>query len=94
MNLAELAGYLRLPEKPLQKLAEQGGLPARQVGGEWRFLKDAVRAWLGHAGDVDPVPPKPGTAATILQSAAFIDDEDDLQEQLKLLRGYREESRR
>jgi excisionase family DNA binding protein len=42
--------YLRVPEAELARLADRGGIPARKVGGEWRFLKKALDDWLRYAG--------------------------------------------
>lgn len=50
MTLAEAAAFLRLDEEQLQASAESGNPPARQIGGEWRFSRAAILAWLG--GDV------------------------------------------
>jgi excisionase family DNA binding protein len=46
LTLAEAAGYLRLPETDVVRLVEEQGLPGRQLGNEWRFLKAAIQAWL------------------------------------------------
>lgn len=46
LNLSEAAAYLRLPEAEVVRLIREQGLPARQVGAEWRLLLTAIRAWL------------------------------------------------
>jgi excisionase family DNA binding protein len=46
LTLSEAAAYLRLPERDVVRLIREQGLPARQVGSEWRFLLPAVRDWL------------------------------------------------
>lgn len=46
LNLSEAADYLRLPEAEVVRLIREQGLPARQVGTEWRLLLIAIRAWL------------------------------------------------
>ena len=46
LTLAEAAAYLRLPEPEVVRLIREQGLPARQVGREWRFLLSAIRDWL------------------------------------------------
>jgi excisionase family DNA binding protein len=45
-TLAEAAGYLKLPEKTVLDLVQTQGLPGRQTGTEWRFLKEAIQEWL------------------------------------------------
>lgn len=47
LTLTEAAAYLRVEEEKVAHLAERGDLPARNVGGEWRFLRSALRDWLG-----------------------------------------------
>jgi excisionase family DNA binding protein len=46
LTLHEAAAYLRLPEASVRRLVMEQGLPARQSGDEWRFLKRAIESWL------------------------------------------------
>jgi excisionase family DNA binding protein len=46
MTLPELAQYLRLTTHALYKMAEQGRIPALKAGGQWRFVKGDVDAWM------------------------------------------------
>jgi excisionase family DNA binding protein len=46
LTLREAAAYLRLSETDVRRLVEEQGLPARQLGEEWRFLKSAIQSWL------------------------------------------------
>jgi excisionase family DNA binding protein len=50
LTLAEAAMHLRVQEKELADLADRNGVPARKVGGEWRFLKKALDDWLRYPG--------------------------------------------
>jgi excisionase family DNA binding protein len=49
LTLSEAAEYLRVPPAELDKLVAEGKVPARNIGGEWRFLRNALENWLGHA---------------------------------------------
>jgi excisionase family DNA binding protein len=46
LTLEEVAAMLRVPADDVLAHAEQGGLPGRRLGGEWRFVRAAVLAWL------------------------------------------------
>src|SRR4051794_39680643 len=46
LTLAEAAELLQVEEKALEKLARAGDVPGRQLGGEWRFARHALLAWL------------------------------------------------
>jgi excisionase family DNA binding protein len=46
LTLAEAAAYLRLSEQDVLGMVREQGLPARQAGTEWRFLKTAIERWL------------------------------------------------
>ncbi len=46
LTLTEAATYLRLPEPEVVRMVGEQGLPARQVGAEWRFLKSGIQRWL------------------------------------------------
>jgi excisionase family DNA binding protein len=44
---ADAAALLRVGEDVLVGLAESGEIPARRLGDEWRFSREALLAWLG-----------------------------------------------
>jgi excisionase family DNA binding protein len=46
LSLAQLSELLQVPEEDLAAMAEAGELPGRRLGGEWRFSRAAVLAWL------------------------------------------------
>ena len=46
MNLAEAARFLRLPASTVVRLVSEQGLPGRQIGKDWRFLRTAIERWL------------------------------------------------
>jgi excisionase family DNA binding protein len=47
LTLVEAAAYLRVREEELLPLVKEQGLPGRQLGRDWRFLKSAIQKWLG-----------------------------------------------
>ena len=49
MTAADAAAFLQVPEEAVIELAESGELPARRIGGEWRFARAAVIAWLSRS---------------------------------------------
>jgi excisionase family DNA binding protein len=61
MTAAETAALLKLDEPAVLAAAQDGELPGRQIGGHWRFSRNAILAWLaddatqehaaGEAGD-------------------------------------------
>ena len=46
LTIDEAAGLLRVEAGVVRDLAEAGQLPGRRVGGEWRFARAALLAWL------------------------------------------------
>ena len=46
LDLNQLAAYLGVDVTVIRKLADDGELPGRQLGGEWRFARGAVLDWL------------------------------------------------
>jgi excisionase family DNA binding protein len=46
LTLAEAAAYLRVQEEDLLRLLSEQGLPGRQIGQDWRFLRAALQDWL------------------------------------------------
>jgi excisionase family DNA binding protein len=46
LTLEEIAAFLKLSPDAVRSRAEQGDLPGRRFGKEWRFAVTAVLAWL------------------------------------------------
>jgi excisionase family DNA binding protein len=55
LTLDEVAELLRVPASEVRVRAEQGDLPGRRFGDEWRFVRTAVLGWLagGHGAPDD-----------------------------------------
>jgi excisionase family DNA binding protein len=66
LTLAEAARFLRVKKAVLQKLVEQGRVPARKIGDEWRFFRGALETWLSGKSD--------SRLAFLEQAGAFKDD--------------------
>lgn len=63
LTLADAATFLRIPEAELAEMAAGGSIPARKLGGEWRFLKRALEDWLCFPH----CPPANGAAAQVAE---------------------------
>jgi excisionase family DNA binding protein len=50
MTVGEVAQYLRIPRSSIYKLAQDGRIPCRKVGRQWRFVRQAIDEWLGQRG--------------------------------------------
>jgi excisionase family DNA binding protein len=46
LTVAGVAELLQADEADVRALAESGELPARRVGADWRFAREAVLRWL------------------------------------------------
>jgi excisionase family DNA binding protein len=46
LTLEEAGALLRVAPDAVRARAEEGGLPGRRLGGEWRFARSALLAWL------------------------------------------------
>ena len=49
LTLPQAAELLQSEVDAVRQLAESGDLPGRTVGGEWRFSRDALLAWLARS---------------------------------------------
>jgi excisionase family DNA binding protein len=54
MNIDDLAEYLKLPKPTVYKLAQNGKIPGKKAGRQWRFHKEAIDRWLSEQDDVSP----------------------------------------
>ena len=46
LTIAQVAELLKLSEKTIYRLAQQGDLPAFKVGGSWRFRASDIDQWV------------------------------------------------
>ncbi len=42
LTVKDIAGYLRLSEMTVLRLANQGVIPGAKIGRQWRFEKDVI----------------------------------------------------
>ena len=53
MTVPEVARYLKVSESTVYRLVRQGRMPARKVGGGWRFYRRRIDEWLQKTGTDD-----------------------------------------
>ena len=53
LNLQEVCELLNVSEKTMIKLLKEENIPARKIGREWRFSKQAVINWLGTGNSLE-----------------------------------------
>ena len=46
LTLRDVAELLKLSEKTIYRLAQQGEIPAFKVGGSWRFRASDIQQWV------------------------------------------------
>jgi excisionase family DNA binding protein len=46
LTLREVADYLKLTERTLYRLTQEGRLPGFKVGNSWRFRLRDIEAWI------------------------------------------------
>jgi excisionase family DNA binding protein len=67
LTLEEVAAFLKLSPEAVRARAEEGELPGRRFGKEWRFARTAVLAWLA-GGDMHSGPSHAATNVGQLES--------------------------
>jgi excisionase family DNA binding protein len=64
LTLAQAASYLQVSERTILRMLKAGEMPGRQVGSQWRFDREQLRAWIrGH----DPLPARPLTQRELIE---------------------------
>ena len=53
LTLEEAARLLRTEPGEIEALAGDGAIPGRLIGGQWRFSRAALLAWLAHGSPPD-----------------------------------------
>jgi excisionase family DNA binding protein len=46
MTLKEVSDYLRLSEKTVSRMAQEGRLPAQKLARQWRFQRSTIDSWM------------------------------------------------
>ena len=46
LTIKEVAEYLKVTERTLYRLAQEGGIPAFKVGSSWRFKRTDIDEWI------------------------------------------------
>ncbi len=53
LNLEQATEFLGVSEKTLIKLLREEHIPARKIGREWRFSRDALLKWMAAGDSID-----------------------------------------
>jgi excisionase family DNA binding protein len=51
LTVQEVADYLRVAQSTVYRLAKEGKLPGRKIGGMWRFSKKELDRWVKKPSD-------------------------------------------
>lgn len=86
LTLQEAAAFLRVPEQAIEEMAANHSLPARRVGGHWRFLKSALEDWLRSSSS--------GKERMLAQLGALADDPYLLQVRAAIAKNRRRSAER
>lgn len=54
MTPREAADYLSIHVRTIYRLAKNGDIPGRKIGGSWRFKKEALDQWLSGKEGTSP----------------------------------------
>ncbi len=46
MTVKDVSDYLKIAESTVYRLAQEGKMPGRKVGGTWRFSRKSMEDWL------------------------------------------------
>ena len=55
MTTQEVAEYLKLHEVTVCKYAGLGAIPAKRIGGVWRFDKDVLDGWIAKGQNIPAI---------------------------------------
>ncbi len=57
MTVKDVAAFLKLAESTVYRLAQEGTLPGRKIGGTWRFSREQLLAWFYQSQSGTPPEP-------------------------------------
>ncbi len=53
LTLEQAAQFLQVSTRTIQRMVKDGRLPGRQVGSQWRFDREQLRAWVRGEHDAE-----------------------------------------
>ena len=62
ITVAEVAEYLKLNERTVYRLAQEGKVPAAKIAGQWRFRRDMLDEWMANQMRQFATPAEPASA--------------------------------
>jgi excisionase family DNA binding protein len=70
LTIKQVADYLKVNERAVYKLAQEGGIPTVKIANQWRFRRSMIDGWLdlqmsGHLTPQNGSSPQPGADATV-----------------------------
>ena len=65
LTVREVSHYLRLARSTVYRLAQNGRLPGRKVGGAWRFPRRGLDEWLAQRAPATTSLADPPVASSI-----------------------------
>lgn len=63
LNIEEAASLLGVSAKTFNKVLHSEDIPARKIGREWKFSRQALIDWVGRGSSTDYYREDPGRAA-------------------------------
>ena len=63
LTIREVADYLKVNEKTVYSLAQKRRIPGFKVGGQWRFRREDLDAWIAAQTAETTVDGQPSAAA-------------------------------
>ncbi|MCL4868721.1 MAG: helix-turn-helix domain-containing protein [Anaerolineae bacterium] len=54
MTVKEVSHFLKLTEATIYRLAQEGKLPGRKIGGAWRFSRRHLTEWVASPAPSEP----------------------------------------
>ena len=73
LTIKDLAAYLRMNERTILKMAQEGKIPGMKIASQWRFRQDMIDAWLERGMTVEeseaagPSPAEPFDLASCIR---------------------------
>ncbi len=55
LTIKQVADYLKVNERAIYKLAQEGGIPTVKVANQWRFRRSMIDGWLDLLGSIPSI---------------------------------------
>lgn len=86
LNLQEVCELLSVSEKTMLKLLKEENIPARKIGREWRFSREAIIKWIAKGDSTEYIMQEEGVHNYEKETSRLLELLDRVHERIAVIK--------